>query len=303
MDLKFTDDAQETMNKFFNLWPIATKNSYEKKAIKALECYLLKKKQDEITKDDLLEVLKETFPTFETTLEGLKDPKIPMQKMKAQNELNKSNPLIKIKRWDVPKIEFQEPVKDVYALMMSPRKGGSTDCIMDALLEGAKECGCNVEKQYFQNLNTSPCMGCLKCQEKELKDYCVLKDDISAYVFHRFIECDAFVMGFPVYCGRECAQAAKFIDRFKSLNVIGKGPRTKKNRRGALVVTWGWISEDFYNHVVNNAAFILKMFQVETAEIVTGSGFWGAYYEKGVAKLDKQGMIQAKLAGKSLVSG
>ena len=39
------------------------------------------------------------------------------------------------------------------------------------------------------------------------------------------------------------------------------------------------------------------------AEVVTGCGFWEAYYKKGTAKLDTKGMEQAREAGKALVSG
>ena len=83
-ELKFSNDAKETMDKFFAIWPIATKNIYEKKAIKALECHLLKKGLEEITKSILLEVLLETFPTYESSIMGLKDPKLFMEKFNAQ---------------------------------------------------------------------------------------------------------------------------------------------------------------------------------------------------------------------------
>jgi hypothetical protein len=53
--------------------------------------------------------------------------------------------------------------------------------------------------------------------------------------------------------------------------------------------------------VVENAVFILKLFGIITAEIVTGSGFWEAYYGKGMAELDKEGMAQASEAGRALV--
>jgi hypothetical protein len=54
---------------------------------------------------------------------------------------------------------------------------------------------------------------------------------------------------------------------------------------------------------VENAAFVLKLFGVDTAEVVTGCGFWEAYYAKGTAKMDKSGMAQARTAGRALVLG
>ena len=41
----------------------------------------------------------------------------------------------------------------------------------------------------------------------------------------------------------------------------------------------------------------------EMVEVVTGCGFWDAYYEKGSAYLDPDGMQEARIAGKRLVGG
>jgi multimeric flavodoxin WrbA len=121
-------------------------------------------------------------------------------------------------------------------------------------------------------------------------------------LYGKFLGCDAFVMGFPVYTARECAQAAIFFDRLKALRTKGQMQKLANKRRGALVVTWGWPTEDSYDHVVESAVFVLKLFGVDTAEVVTGSGFWEAYYKKGTARLDTQGMMQAREAGRALVS-
>jgi hypothetical protein len=80
-------------------------------------------------------------------------------------------------------------------------------------------------------------------------------------------------------------------------------PKLADKRKGALVVTWGWPTEDSYEHVVENAVFVLRLFGVHMAEVVTGCGFWEAYYKKGTAKLDTKGMDQAREAGRALVSG
>jgi hypothetical protein len=45
---------------------------------------------------------------------------------------------------------------------------------------------------------------------------------------------------------------------------------------------------------------ILFMFGVEVVAVVTGSGFWDAYYKKGAAQLDQEGMERAREAGRGL---
>jgi multimeric flavodoxin WrbA len=220
----------------------------------------------------------------------------------SQKEVDDKKPLVKVRRWNIPAVKTDIPVKNVVALMAGPRKKGNTDCIMDMLLEGVRESGCNVDKLYISDLNISPCIGCMACEEKELETYCSIKDDMTD-LYRKFLECDAFVMGFPVYTARECGQAAIFFDRLKALRSKGQYAKLAKQRKGALVVTWGWPTEDSYDHVVENAVFVLRLFGVNTTEVVTGSGFWDAYYKKGVVKLDEKGIAQAKKAGRALVSG
>ena len=53
---------------------------------------------------------------------------------------------------------------------------------------------------------------------------------------------------------------------------------------------------------MHNIAFLIRHFGVETAEVVTGCGFWGAYYEKGTARLDRKGLEAARAAGRALVA-
>jgi len=298
---QISPDARETLEKFLAIWPVATRQVNEERINDALSCHMLKNEGAAITKNDLLDVIDKTWPTLETVTTRLRDPAAAQSILTAQQAVNEQAPLVQIQRWNIPAFDMGEPVRDVFALQMSPRKQGSTDVIMDALLDGVKKSNGKAEKKCVADLTMSPCKGCLVCQEREMDNYCILDDDMSSYVYHRFLECDAFVLGFPVYCGRECAQAAIFFDRLKSLNVPGKGPRSKKKRKGAIIATWGWPSENLYNSVAENAAFILRIFGVETAEIITGSGFWGAYYEKGAARLDQEGLQQAELAGKALV--
>jgi multimeric flavodoxin WrbA len=199
-------------------------------------------------------------------------------------------------------VKVNRAIKSVLALMAGPRKNGNTDCIMDALLEGVQESGGEVEKVSISDLNISPCIGCMTCEKKELETYCAIKDDMTV-LYGKFLQCDAFVMGFPIYTARECSQAAIFFDRLKALRSKGHYQKLARPRKGALVVTWGWPSEDSYNHVVENAVFVLKLFGVDIAEIITGSGFWEAYYKKGMAKLDEKGLTHAREAGHALISG
>ena len=302
-DLNFADDAKKLMEQFLSSFPVAIRDSYRAKVLKGVEYCLLKQKLSQVTKDVFFEGLSEAFPkSFEPLLLRFKDPHKLTEMMTSQKKIDEENPVVQVRRWAIPALQSDKTIKTVFALMASPRKGGSTDSIMATLLEGVAESGCSIEKLYIADLTISPCSGCMACEAKELETYCAVKDDMTA-LYDKFLECDAFVIGFPVYTARECAQAALFFDRLKALRTKGQMHKLANTRKGALVVTWGWPAEGSYDHVVESAVFVLRLFGVDTAEVVTGSGFWEAYYKKGTDKLDTQGMMQAKKAGHSLVAG
>ena len=192
------------------------------------------------------------------------------------------------------------PVLNKLNLPVEIGAGGNTDAVMDAVLEGVTEHGCTVEKFYFSKLSIAPCTGCLKCQDESPETLCAIKDDMI-HLYKGLLESDAFILGFPIYSGRESCHTTVFFDRLKALS----NPATQKKytpKKGLLVATWGWPSERLYENVVHTIAFLIRHFGVEVAEVVTGCGFWGAYYQRGTALLDKDGMAAARAAGKALVS-
>jgi multimeric flavodoxin WrbA len=301
-ELVFTEDARAALDVFLSSWPIVTRSSFEQKIMRTLDYYRLQGKARWVTKEVLIAALEETFPSFEVTVLRTKDQQALLDTMNAQKKVNKRHPLIKIKRWELPRVSLGTPVHDVCALFAGPRIRGNTDCILDALLDGVRGRGVKVEKLLFPKLSIAPCNGCLACDKKELAAFCAIKDDMT-YLYRRLLECDAFILGFPIYTARECSQVATFFDRLKALGGPKQYAKVKqKLRKGALVATWGWPSDFLYKGVVENAAFLLRHFGIEVAEIVTGSGFWDAYYAKGSALLDKKGLAQARAAGKALMS-
>ena len=297
---QYTKEAEEALNTFLAPHPLITHAFHKQQIARSVEHYLLKEKAQEVTKDILLKALEDRYPQNEPSTLRLRDMEKMMGTIKQQQAVDKNNPIVKIARWPTPENRMAPPGKDVFAFYGGSRKGGNTDCIMEAVLEGVQSGGAQVEKVSFCDKNISPCTGCLGCANKDLETHCVIKDDMPG-IYKRFLECDAFVFGFPVYTGRESAQAATFFDRLKALTDPWR--KTKfKPRRGLVVATWGWSSESIYEGLVSQMSSIFFMFGVEVVEVVTGSGFWDAYYKKGTAHLDQKGMAKAREAGKALVS-
>ncbi len=295
----YTQEAQETLQMFLAPHPIITHNFHKQQIARSVEHYLLKENASEITKDILINALEDRYSQNEPSTMRLRSPDKMMGLIKQQQNISDHSPMVKISRWPSPKNIIAPLGKDVFAFYGGSRKGGNTDCIMDTVLSGAKKQGATIEKICFEDKTLSPCTGCLACQSKQLETHCIIQDDMP-YIYKRFLECDAFVFGFPVYTGRESAQSAVFFDRLKALTDPWR--KTKfESRRGLLVATWGWPSQQIYKGLVSQLSTILYMFGVEVIEVVTGSGFWDAYYKKGSARLDREGMEEAGNAGRQLL--
>jgi multimeric flavodoxin WrbA len=297
-DIQYTDDAQNALDQFLSFWPLVSRKRQLEKIEVALLAQLHQRETCDVNREILINALQDSHSSFETFISMLRDPAGIQAVMQSQKEIDTGNPVCTVTRWDLPKVPGNHPVKDVFALLAGPRTGGNTDAIMDAVLDGCRGNGCTVEKMSFGKLKITPCTGCLKCQDEQPKTYCAINDDMVP-IYKRLLECDAFVLGYPVYTARESSQSTVFFDRLKALSNpwVPKKPEPKK---GALVATWGWPTTYLYQDVVHNTAFNLRHFGVEIAEIVTGCGFWGAYYKRGSAALDKEGMEQARAAGRAL---
>jgi len=298
--IAYEQEVEKLLEQFLSFWPLMARADHEEKIKCAVEYQLFRSNQQVVTKELLLKAIEAAFPSFETFILALKDPARMGAVAASQQSINRDNPVVKVSRWDLPDVPIQRPVRDVFALLAGPRIGGNTDCIVDAVLEGAKEQGCSIEKQCFSKLKITPCTGCLKCQDERPDTLCAIKDDMTP-IYKRLLECDAFVLGFPIYSARESCHTTIFFDRLKALSNPWE-PKKPEPKKGALISTWGWPSDYLYKDVVNNIAFLLRHFGVETSEVVTGGGFWGAYYEKGTANLDSAGMEQARAAGRALAS-
>jgi len=297
-DIHYTDDAQSALEQFLSFWPLVSRKRQQKKITCAALSQLQRTGAGKVTREILINALQDSHPSFETFISMLRNPLSIQEVMKSQEQIDKDNPVCNVTRWDLPEVPINKPVKDVFALLASPRIGGNTDAIMNAVLDGCRDGGCNVVKMDFSKLKISPCTGCLKCQNEQPETFCAIQDDMIP-IYKLLLECDAFVLGYPIYTARESSQAVIFFDRLKALSNpwVPKKPEPKK---GALVATWGWPTTYLYQDVVHNTAFNLRHFGVETSEIVTGCGFWGAYYTKGSAALDAKGMEQAKAAGRAM---
>lgn len=98
----------------------------------------------------------------------------------------------------------------VLGIMGSPRRGASTDTLVDQILKGSEEAGAVVEKIVVSEMSIKPCTACNACK----KTGTCIHDDDFASVLEKMKLSNVWVMGTPVYWWGPTAQMKAFIDRW-----------------------------------------------------------------------------------------
>lgn len=112
----------------------------------------------------------------------------------------------------------------ILALIGSPRKGGNTDILIDEILQGAKEEGCEVEKLRLYDHEILPCIDCRGCKKGEHS--CALKDGMQE-IYEKLQDADIIVFGTPVYWYGPTAKMKLLIDRLRPF-IASKRLRSKR---------------------------------------------------------------------------
>ena len=100
---------------------------------------------------------------------------------------------------------------NILILSGSPRKGGNTDLLVEAFVNGASQKH-HVEVVSVRDYKVNPCMGCNVCF-KSKDNTCVQKDDMSL-IYEKMSQADMLVIASPVYFYGLSAQLKAVIDRF-----------------------------------------------------------------------------------------
>ncbi|MBI4832202.1 MAG: flavodoxin family protein [Candidatus Lindowbacteria bacterium] len=98
----------------------------------------------------------------------------------------------------------------VIAFNASPRKNGNTQSLLEAVLKGAASKDAETRLVNLRELNVKGCLGCDACKNDLGK--CVQKDDLSP-LLQEMKDCDAVVLGTPVYWFHVSSQFKALVDR------------------------------------------------------------------------------------------
>ncbi|GHV74042.1 flavodoxin [Spirochaetia bacterium] len=100
------------------------------------------------------------------------------------------------------------------AINGSPRKGWNTHILTEEALKGAASKGSETELVNLYDLNFKGCISCFECKRRGGKSLgrCAAKDDLKP-VLDRIHECDALIIGSPIYIDEVTAAVRALIER------------------------------------------------------------------------------------------
>lgn len=192
----------------------------------------------------------------------------------------------------------------VLGISGSPRRGGNTELLLDAALEGAREAGAGraeVRKFVANELAMRPCQNCGGCDRT---GRCVLGDEMGD-VYEALRTADRMVLATPIHFGTVSAQLKSVIDRCQCLWVekyrLKRSPaRAEGARRGLLLAVGGFKrGERFFRAAEAVVKILFACLDVEYA----GGLFWPGVDARGAIR-DVPGALEAaRAAGAKLVGG
>ena len=314
-ELVLTEEGQKTLEAILVQRSPITQERQRKRIFRALSLLMNKQGVKEAGRELVIEAADLVLPpSFKSNFRRLENPAV-FKRLAVDvffdREAYYAQP-IQVKRWDIPggKSVPRPANMKVLAFCASPRAGGNTDVLIDEALRGARDAGASIEKIRLQKIKLGFCNHCGECREPDHKGFCVLKDDMSNYVYQKMVEANAIIIGFPIYIARECGQLATFFDRWYCMPVAGRHTPGAKlaGRLGMVIGTWGSSWVDSYDHIIENIINVMHVNDIVTVEAISACGFEGMLHgldenRKAMILRFPKELEKTYQAGKSLVIG
>lgn len=128
----------------------------------------------------------------------------------------------------------------------SPHKDGNTANLVEAVLEGAKEKGCETELFHLSDLRIGP----LVADGPKV----AYPEDDMAKLYPHIETMGALVLGTPIYYDHVSARTKLFIDRLHYYSLThGREYRElfPRNVKAVTVITYEWDNPDVYEEVLD----------------------------------------------------
>ncbi len=154
----------------------------------------------------------------------------------------------------------------------SPRKGGTTDKLMDMFLSISKN-KLKIDPAVFKlrEMNISPCIECYGCEKSH--GSCVINDDMHG-LYDSFLSSELIVLSAPVFFYGFNAMTKAMVDRIQALWVkkhVLKKPVGGK-RFGVLITAGATRGEKLFEGVTLTFRYFLEPMNGEVVDVIAFRG-------------------------------
>lgn len=180
----------------------------------------------------------------------------------------------------------------VVAFNGSPRKGGNTEILIQAVFKELEQAG--VECELVQ-VGGKPVRGCVACSQCfVLRDgRCVQKNDIVNDCIDKMVKADGIILGSPTYFTDVTSEMKALIDRAGFVSIANGGLLRRKVGAAVVAVRRGGELQAF--DTMNHLFLIAEM-------VVVGSCYWnmGVGLNPGDVRTDEEGMETMRVLGQNM---
>jgi multimeric flavodoxin WrbA len=189
--------------------------------------------------------------------------------------------------------------KKVLGIMGGPCTNGNTAILLDAVLEGAREAGAEVERIDIGDLRIDPCDGCRKCDGTGT---CARTGDDMRVIYKKIREVDALVVASPIFFMGVTAQLKALIDRCQCFwierYVLNRKPyEGRRHPKGLFVSTAGSPKPDVFDPAIH----CVKAFFIALDYTYAGEILLSHTDAEDIAEKRKPLVQRAREAGKKLL--
>ncbi len=155
-------------------------------------------------------------------------------------------------------------MSNIVVLVGSVRKGGNTELLTQAFVDGAKQNN-TVEVLSVADYQVNPCTGCNSCFHRE-EGQCFQKDDMPR-IYEQLANADVLILASPVYFYGISAQLKAVIDRLHT----PKRNHFPIKKMGLLLVGADTLPE-LFDSILMQYRLSLKYFKLQDLGKVLGRG-------------------------------
>lgn len=185
----------------------------------------------------------------------------------------------------------------VIGIDSSPRKNGNTEHMINHSLKVVEKNGISTELIKLMNYNILPCSACYDCKNS----HCPLdeRDDMSI-IKEKMKECDAIIIGSPVYFGGISPLLSALFSRTLDMRISDRFQL--KNKIGGSIVVGAARNggQEFTSLIIHNWMLIHNMIVVSDAIPTSHFGGIGVASEPGSVINDEVGLKTAENLGKRI---